>query len=400
MNIGLMLPLVLTLLAACTSQGPTAAPEPTPVTNETLLTPGKAFEKSAAEDLPFKLYQALAADPKDVCLSPLSLEQAFSMIYLASQGATRTQMESLFGFKNDEVYHLKQESLGEGHTFSWGNSIWLKPKVPFREDYLKSIKEKLGADSFNVLEPDQMNEWISNATKGKIERLVDSLDPRTISVFINAFYLKAPWQTPFQKADSLYGPFQSTPSKASQVVYLSRKAKQLYFEDDAAIWLELPYSNRQLTLLLALPKKKLELRTVEDRLSHAYLKKVVDGLESTLVDVKLPKFKLASTLDLGSLISGLGYSELFSVGNYSKMTSVPDTRISKVLQATQIQIDENGTEAAAATAATMETTSFMPEVMKPKTFHANQPFIFVVRNPNSGKLYFLGRVFDPKFSEK
>lgn len=388
---------VFTLFAAssCTKKESQSVATPTPAVNETLLTAGKVLEKTASADTPYKMYQYLSADPKNICISPLSLEQAFSIAYLGSAGKTKALIEQLFGFKNDDVHSLKDENLGGDIKFFWGNSIWSKPGKTLSPSFLEAAKNKLEATHTNSIEVKKINAWIEKTTEGKITDLIKGLPLQTITVLVNAFYLNAPWEEQFQKSQMLFGPFQSAPSMSSQVTYLSRIDSMDYYEDKYSIWVELPYKGNTLSMLMALPKKKFDLRTVEDGLSTKYMDGVFSGLKSERVDLKFPKFKFDTSLSFSKVLSDMGYSDLFKEGDWSRMTMVPGALISEILQATYIKVDENGTEAAAATAMVMKGTG-MPDMGSPKPFYANQPFLFMIRNKKTNQLYFIGRVFDPK----
>jgi serpin B len=380
---------------ACTKKETAAVPSPTPVTSEVLTTAGKALAKTQSSEIAFNLYRFLAADPKNVSLSPLSLEQAFSMVYLGTNGKTKSQLEELFGFKNNEVYSLQNEKLPEGIEFHWGNSVWSKPGKTLSPSYLETLREKLGATASSTLDLGKINAWVAKETHDHIKDLIKQLDLRTIVVLVNALYLNAPWEEPFRKEQDLFGPFQSSPHQASQVTFLNRKSTMRYHETATGKWVELPYRGGTLSMILGLPKKKFDLRSLEEALSSTLVEEVSKGFRDEYVDFKLPKFKMETSLSLSSVFSSLGYSELFSKGDYSRMTLQPDVRITEILQATYLRVDEQGTEAAAATAVAMKGTG-APLFDQPKTFYANEPFLFLIRNQKTGRLYFLGRVYDPK----
>jgi serpin B len=388
--------LAFLLLTHCTKKSSEISPTPTstPGTSETLLKSGKELSQTQASEIPFKMYQLLAADPKDVCLSPLSLEQALGLLYLGANGETKATIEGITGAKDDEPYSLQNEKLGETIDFEWANSIWIKANKKLSPSFIQSSKNKLNAESFPSIEVQKINTWVEKQTQGKVKDLIKTLQLDTLTVFINAFYLKAPWEKPFEKSQNLIGPFQSSPNLASQVIYLSATQTQSYFEDESSKWTALPYQGGTLQMLLALPKKKLDLRAIEDKLSTSYLDQVQKGFKPERVDLKLPKFKIEATLSLVKILQNMGYSELFQRGDFSRMSLNP-IQISEILQATYLKVDENGTEAAAATAVALETTS-MPSLTSPKTFYANEPFLFFIQNTKTKKIYFIGRVFQPK----
>lgn len=389
--------LSIALLAgpACTKKDPAApSPTPTPAVSDVLTTTGKALAKTKAGDLPFQLYRFLAADPKNVSLSPISLEQAFAMVYLGSNGTTKAQLEELFGFKGDAVESIASEALPKEIELQWGNSLWAKPGKTLSPSYLQTVREKLDASFTPSLDVSKINGWVSEQTRGKIPKVIDQLDLRTVVVLVNALYLKAPWRTPFREETNQFGPFQSSPHQTINTVFMGGKTSLRYHETETARWVELPYQGDTLAMILALPKKRFDLRAVEEQLSGELIEKVAAGLRKESVDLRLPRFTIESSLSLRKLFVSLGYEELFEKGDFSRMTLMQDVRFGQILQATYLRVDEKGTEAAAATGVSLEgTDGFLDE---PKQFYANEPFLFLIRNQKTGKLWFLGRVYDPK----
>lgn len=396
----LLKPLALTFLVAlsvsCTKKAaaPTS-PTPTPAAAAELLTTGKVLAESKPGDLPYKMYRFLAANPRDVCLSPVSLEQAFGMLYLGTNGKTKTLVEGLFGFKDNQVPSLNDEQPGDDTVFHWGNSIWIKPGESLRPSYLEDVKQKLGAHYTQSIDVKKINAWVSERTKDRIHDFLQRLELETNLVLINAFYLKAEWARPFEPQANRVELFQSSPHQSAQVTYLTQTVDHPYYENADGRWLELPYSDAQLSMLVALPKQKFGLRAIEERLSAALLDEVTAGLKRQKIELRLPKFRIETNLSLKRTFVEMGYADLFQEGDYSRMTLLPRTRVTDVLQATYLKVDEKGTEAAAATAIEARMGA-APDLSSPKPFHANEPFVFILRNKQSGRVYFIGRVYAPK----
>ena len=404
--------LVLASLSSCGScskkEEETAAPTATPPVPEVLLTKGKSFEGSKSADMPFKLYQFLSASPENVNYSPLSAEMAFSMAHLGASGATKTTLEKLFGFKSEGAYpfageitlanELKKQKSEDAPILMIANSVWTKNPKAVLPAYKKDVEAELEA-SINPLDAKKINAWVDEHTEHKIQNIIDKLDPNTWTVLVNALYFKAKWSHEFKPANTSPELFQSSTHQTLKVPMMNQTAHFKYFENKYSQWVELPYLKSELSMLLALPTKRYDLRSIEDKLSADLIQEITQKLSSTNVEIKLPKFKFFKKMDLTQTLKGAGYAEIFKGTDYTRFMSKSDIeklRIDQVLQATSIEVDEKGTEAAAATAIMMEGSGMMLEVNPPKPFYADQPFLFFIRNTKTGEIYFLGRVYNPK----
>ena len=234
-------------------------------------------------------------------------------------------------------------------------------------------------------------------TQNKIQNLFDKLDPKTSTVFVNALYLKAQWNRSFEVTQTQPVFFRSSLHQATKVKMMNQTSSFNYYEDETSQWIELPYLNSTLSMILALPKKQLDLRAVEDKLSSDALATVIKNWTTQKVDLKLPQFKFSKYLDLTQTFMDAGYEDLFKNADYSRYQSSAGKQklLTRIIQATTIEVNESGTEAAASTAVMMAEASLKLNLGNPKKFYADQPFLFMIRNMQSGEIYFLGRVYDP-----
>lgn len=374
---------------------------PTPALPEILST-SQVLEKVKPSNVPFQLYRLQATSPQNVNISPLSLKLAFAMVYSGSSGKTEKMLADLFGFNAAEKipgakeYELVDQ-LAAKKDFSTqleiANSAWFKDVKSINAEFKNSVKE-LHADSFKI-SAKEMNSWVSDRTHGKIAKLFDQVDPETLAIFVNTIYFKAPWLFPFEKKNTALAVFTSSKHLTLKVPTMHAQNHVQYYEDENAQWVELPYHDSDFVMRLALPIKKFDLRKVEEQLSQEYLSKVASKQTGTLVTLSIPKFKFNQQVSLKNLFTSAGYGDLFAVrpGDFAKISKSSGFKIADVIQATAIEVDEVGTEAAAATAVVMEGTSL--SLSRPKVFNADQPFLFVLQNKKTSEIYFMGRVTDP-----
>jgi len=394
-------------LSACQGQKK-ASTQATPTPNpSSLLTQAKIFENIDASETPYRLYRLLSGDPKNVNLSPLSLDMAFAQVYLGATGKSKDLMGQIFGFKDGgfafesefklmrELEHAQASAGKEPARLYLANSVWVRSSN--LKNVSTSYRQLLSRDLDGTVHPlslKALNQWVSQATHEKIEKLVDQIDPSDVAYFVNAIYLKADWASPFQAQSTTRETFRSAHA-AIKTEMMHQNAKFNYYEDATAKWLAMEYKGLPLEMVLGLPQKDLDLETVEKDWSAASMKKVFAGMSRSRVQVTLPKFKFDTKLSLKRVFDEAGYGRMFQPGDFSNFVSPQKNfRISDVIQATAIQVDEKGTEAAAATAAVMHESAVFS--LNPKTFKADQPFLFLIRNTKSGEIYFMGRVSNPK----
>ena len=324
------------------------------------------------------------------------------MVYPGASGKTEKMLTDLFGFSTAEKLPAASEfeladQLAAKKDFATqlviANSAWFKDAKNINPDFKNTLKE-LHADSFKI-SAKEINAWVSDHTHGKITKLFDQVDPEILAIFVNTIYFKAPWLFPFEKKNTVLAVFTSSKHLTLKVPTMHAQNHVQYYEDENAQWVELPYRDSDFLMRLALPIKKFDLRKVEEQLSQEYLSKVASKQTGTLVTLSLPKFKFNQQVSFKSIFTSAGYGELFSArpGDFAKMSKNSEFKISDVIQATAIEVDEVGTEAAAATAAVMEGTSL--SLSRPKVFNADQPFLFVLQNKKTSEIYFMGRVTDP-----
>lgn len=367
----------------------------------------------AANDFGFRLLAELrkSAGDKNVFISPTSLSMALSMTYNGAAGTTKTGMANTLG-----VQDMSLQALNEGQAgllailahpdpkvqTTIANALWVQKGFRLRQDYLARVRQFYHApvtvtNITGNAGVAQINKWVSDATKKKITDLLkpDDLDPLTRLVLTNAVYFKGTWTTAFDKKLTHEAPFTLGAGKTKQVQMMSQKAKFRYFENDDVQVLRLPYGKDRVAMYLVLPQQiQKHLIDPIGIVNSANWEKWMTGLRETEVQVMLPRFKASFEAELRGPLSTLGMADAFSEAkaDFTGMTGGKDLYIKLVRHKAVLEVNEAGTEAAAATAVVMDTKSMTRTV----TFRADRPFLCAIRDDRSGALLFLGAINDPK----
>ena len=370
----------------------------------------------------FDLYARLKGAEGNLFLSPYSISTALAMTYAGARGETADQMAKVLclpasGEAVHGAYGALQKDLnaaGEGGAFELvvANRLWGQKGFAFLPDFLALLEARYGAG----LEPldfagateaarQTINAWIEKQTRDKIKDLIKPgiLDAATRLVLTNAIYFKGKWAEEFDKKATQDEDFFLTPEKKVAAPLMHRTADFGYLESDDLQALELPYQvargdshgrGDRLAMVVLLPTAKDGLAALEASLSADKVAEWVSKLNRREVRVALPRFKTTAEFSLAQVLAAMGMQDAFdaSRADFSGMTGAKDLFISAVVHKAFVDTNEEGTEAAAATAVVM-TLSAMPE--PPPVFRADHPFLFLIRDTKTGAILFLGRIADP-----
>ena len=241
-----------------------------------------------------------------------------------------------------------------------------------------------------------INRWVEGKTEGKIVDLMGPgvLDPLTRLVLTNAIYFKGQWEKQFRPEQTAEAPFRLSTGKQVIVPFMHQVETFRYAETASAQVLELPYSGNELAMTILLPKPDSSLAELEAAIRTDGIRPILEALSPTKVDVSIPRFKFEAELSLGEYLQQLGMTDAFS-DNLADFSGISDTflYITHVLHKAFIEVNEEGTEAAAATAVIMGTKSIRLDL--PKVFMADRPFVFLIRDVRTGSILFIGRMADP-----
>jgi serpin B len=359
-----------------------------------------------------ELYGTLAKAPGNRFLSPASLATALAMAYAGSDGATAEQMARVLHFP------LPPDRLpGPFAAFQAGliaaadgrlriaNRLWGRDDGAFLPGFLAVTRESFGAELAAVpfgTDPEAarraINAWVEAQTEGKIRDLMPagSIDGLTRLVLTNAVYFKGSWADPFPKAATREADFHLDGGATARVPLMSRQADYRHWAGDGLQALELPYAGGQLAMLVLLPDAVDGLPALERALTPENLARWTDGLRRRKVEVFLPRFAMSSQFALVDTLRAMGLTLPFDrqEADFSRITSGEDLYISAVIHKAFVDVNEEGTEAAAATGVAFGVRS-MPVPQPPARFRADHPFLFAIRDTATGTLLFLGRVANP-----
>ena len=361
-------------------------------------------------DFSFDMYQQLGDVGDNVFFSPYSVFVALAMTYEGARGDTAEQMKDVLGFEqNDEIslcsfgriYNLL--NIDAEYTLNTANALWTEKDYPFLEEYLSFIDNYYMGKATDVdfTNPknaaDIINKWVEENTGGKIEDMLssDDISPGTVLILSNAIYFKGSWLTQFNVEDTKDRDFEMTPNNKIQVPTMVLKdSKELfnYTETEDLQILELPYKGNAVSMIILLPKEN-DITIVNQKFTSENLATWMDSMYPTVVDIYLPKFTFKTDYNLKNMLIDIGLDIAFSSNaDFSGMNGYGGLFIEKVLHKAFVEINEEGTEAAAATTVhVME--SAMPE--PPEIFNADHPFTFLIQHKETGTILFMGSVSNP-----
>jgi serine protease inhibitor len=354
--------------------------------------------------------QRREADKPNTILSPLSASMALGMALEGADGATDTEMRDALGFQgfsreevNDSYEGLLDILLDLDPAVEVGiaNSAWSRQEFPFLPSYFDAITTHFDAevrslDFSNPTSKDVMNQWVRDKTNNRIESIVEEVRPLDILFLINTVYFNGKWTTQFKKSETRQAPFSLEDGSQVDVPMLSGRLPKVGFAwlEGGRVMAELPYGGRAFRMVLLVPGAG---ETVDDLLAEldddtwrAWLGSLHE--QSGEILVQMPKFELEWGGLLNDALQALGMERAFDPyqADFSRMTPATDAHISRVNQKTYMRVDEEGTEAAAATSVGMGVTSAPPAVV------VDRPYLLAIRENLSGTILFLGAVRDPR----
>ena len=360
------------------------------------------------------LYGRLRGQDGNLFFSPYSISTALAMTYAGARGDTATQMAQTLHFNlpaSDLPPAFADLAAGlnaiqqEGNIqLAIANSLWPQKEFPFLPKYLALCQKYYGAAVYPVdfighteVTRQTINDWVSGKTNGKI---TDLLAPGSIDgarlVLVNAIYFKGNWVHRFQPDATRDQPFHVSPESTTNASMMQQAAEFGYAEFPDLQVLELPYAGNDVSMVVLLPRTVDGLGKLEQQLTATNLAAWTTNLLRQQVRVFLPKFTATSEFSLRDTLVAMGMTDAFDSGkaDFSGMDGRRDLYISKVIHKAYVKVDEQGTEAAAATAVTMKFAGVMAQPPMP-IFMANHPFLFLIRDNRTGSVLFLGRMTNP-----
>ena len=398
-------------LAGC--QG-AVSPGPEPWTERA---PASDDVKQLAQDgnaFAFDLYARLAEQEGNLFFSPYSISTALGMTYAGARGDTETEMaETLHFTLPQERLHKANGALiadldgtgkNRGYQLSIANRLWGRRGDEFLAPFLEVNRRDYGAE-FQQLDfgadadaaRNTINQWVEDQTNQKIKELLkpNVITGQTVLVLTNAIYFKGDWANRFKKSATHDRVFHVNAETEVEVPTMMQNEKFLNGHDELVQILEMPYEGNDVVMTILLPVERGGLAEVESQLSSAKLTEWLALMQESEIDVWLPKFKMTSEFQLNGALSEMGMPSAFdSRADLSGLTGSPGLYISAVVHKAFVDVNEEGTEAAAATAVVVAEAAALVD-----QFRADHPFLFLIRDKHTGGILFMGRVTDPSATE-
>jgi serpin B len=363
-------------------------------------------------DFAFEMYDKLKdSNPTgNLFFSPYSISTALAMTYAGARGNTEKQMAEMMHFTlhKQNLYkefgalqkQLIQEDKTRGYRLLLANALWLQKGEPFLKEFMDLTKNYYVAgisqlDFINETEKSRqmINNWVEEKTKEKIKDLIPpgGVDIWTAMVLTNAIYFKGEWQTKFSWWRTRRANFNISAKEKVKASLMHLKEEFEYCEDKKMQILVLPYKSDEISMMVFLPKEIEGIKEVEGTLTTDSLNVLLSKIRKRKVDVYFPKFKIVwGTFSFNKVLIALGMRDAFDgrKADFSGINGKGGIWISDVFHQACIEVNEEGTEAAAGTA-------FAIKRSIPPVFRADHPFIFIIKDNRTGSILFMGRVMNP-----
>jgi serpin B len=348
--------------------------------------------------------------------SPVSLNMALAVIYSGALADTRNEIAGLMGFEKDaESFHnswfhyfssfaqLETDTLLD---FNLANRVFVEQTYPILDRYRNDVQTYHGGafeqTDFirNARQAEQrINAWAAENTRDRIKDLIPdgTLDHLTRMVLANAIYIKSDWRHPFEEENNIQKEFYAINGRVETAEFMTQQESRIpYLKLDNSKVIQLPYTSPHLSLMIILPDDK-AVKDISDYIPDAdQYKEMIDNIRPQEVYMEIPKFKLESQFSLSDHLKEMGMEKAFdNRADFSGIGGQRDLFISAILQKVFFEIDEKGSEAAAATAIIITTTALMPGFEEPKEFIADRPFIFILKENQFNTPLFVGQFVNP-----
>jgi serpin B len=365
-------------------------------------------------DFALQLYGQLRSKEGNLFLSPYSISTALAMTYAGARGETASEMAKALDFTlpPDRLHRafaallaqVNGEARKQAYQLSVANALWGQKNFGFLPDFLNLTRNDYGAGLHEVdfaadteAARKLINAWVEQQTRNKIKDLLQPgvLATNTRLVLTNAIYFKGFWAHQFKKNDTRPELFHTSPGTSVKAPLMHDTSDYKYLDGGDFQALELPYKGNDLSMVVLLPKKVDGLPELEKKLTEANLAAWLGRLQKREVMVALPKFKMTREFGLNQVLQALGMRQAFIPGgaDFTGMSgSGRELFISAVIHKAFVDVNEEGTEAAAATGVVISLASAVPNRV---VFRADHPFVFLIRDNRSGSILFLGRLTQP-----
>ncbi len=404
--ISFILPMIFTL-GSCQKTEPVApGPKKIPVDlkSKSLIQSGNDFA--------FDLFKEIDRDEQkdeNLMISPLSVSLALAMTYNGADNETKKAFEKVLhlnGLSADDINKSYQSlikallSVDPKVIMEIANSIWYRNTFHVEDEFLNVNKTYYDArvSALNFADPASLktiNQWVADHTHNKIDKIIDQIDPMDVMYLINAVYFKGTWKYQFDENNTQEAPFyDETGNSSGNAKMMHIKGDISYFSNDLFQAIDLPYGQGNFSMTILLPEEGKSLNDLVENMTDQNWKTWTESFyEKKDYSIYIPKFKFEYKKKLNDALISLGLGNAFSgTADFTKINPQGNLSISEVMHKTFIEVNEEGTEAAAVTSVTIRLTSIGPS----DEFRADHPFIFVIREQSTGAIMFMGKVIEPE----
>ncbi len=383
--------------------------------DETPIIVGNNSFKDAVNTFAFDIFKQLKNNNDDnIFISPYSIFVALAMTYEGAKGETADNMTEVLSVEQDnKSFHNYMKNLydtlnkqNENYDISTANALWVKENFKLLQEYLKVIQDYYGGDATEIdfsnpqESADIINQWVEDHTNGLIKDLLtaDAINPSlTRLILTNAIYFKGIWKIQFDPDNTSDRDFETSSEESVQVPTMNLIDTDdvfNYTETTDLQILELPYTGDDLSMIILLPKKN-DISSIIESIDNEKLSEWKKSMVETSLDIYLPKFTVETKYKLKNYLIQLGMDVPFSqFADFSGITGNKDLHIAEVIHKAFIDVNEEGTEAAAATAVMMETTSHGGSSTR-IVFDCYHPFMYLIQHKQTGTILFMGSINNP-----
>jgi serine protease inhibitor len=356
------------------------------------------------------------SDEENIMVSPFSISVALAMVYNGAEGETKTEMQNtlhLSGLTPEEInasYKMlinALQNLDKDAVLKITNAIFYKNGFSVKPDFLATNKEYYDAEvddlDFNAPSSvETINSWVAEKTNNKIIKIIETLSPDDRMVLLNAIYFNGIWSRKFDEDGTQARNFRKLDGSNNEIPMMNKEDALNYSTNSLFQAIEIPYGNGNYNMVILLPQEGNNSQNIIDELSVENWKNWTDdfAIKNNVV-VTMPRFKFSYEFQLNDVLKKMGMQKAFSEieADFSGITNDEDLYISSVLHKSFIDVNENGTEAAAVTAVTMTTMSAGPSTPQKIYFTVDKPFVFAITEKDTDAILFIGEVQNPEYEE-
>jgi serine protease inhibitor len=356
------------------------------------------------------------SDEENIMVSPFSISVALAMVYNGAEGETKTEMQNtlhLSGLTPEEInasYKMlinALQNLDKDAVLKITNAIFYKNGFSVKPDFLATNKEYYDAEvddlDFNAPSSvETINSWVAEKTNNKIIKIIETLSPDDRMVLLNAIYFNGIWSRKFDEDGTQARNFRKLDGSNNEIPMMNKEDALNYSTNSLFQAIEIPYGNGNYNMVILLPQEGNNSQNIIDELSVENWKNWTDdfAIKNNVV-VTMPRFKFSYEFQLNDVLKKMGMQKAFSEieADFSGITNDEDLYISSVLHKSFIDVNENGTEAAAVTAVTMTTMSAGPSTPQKIYFTVDKPFVFAITEKDTDAILFIGEVQNPVYEE-